>query len=334
MSAWNLVPFRQRSRLAMQINAALNRRRIRRAAAQLSDRVGIVWIYDTTAIGLVRGLPAALHVYHCVDDYAGYVTDPARTALLEHAERLTCEWADIVYTTSAPLEERLRAPGRTVVDLRNVADYRHFSTPSTEPPPELVELPSPRVLFCGSFTRRKVDLEALARLADAMPAACLALVGPVTDTDSSFEAEFAALTARPNAHYLGPRPYRALPAILARCDVGVIPYVANRYTAGVFPMKVFEYLAAGMPVVALGLPALADLGPPVSSTHDHEAFLAAVAAHLRRPPDPEVGRALARRNTWETRLDRMEAAARSVMPAASPNGQSRRADGEYDGGSR
>ena len=118
------------------------------------------------------GLGEQLRIYHCVDDYAGYATDPRRTSLPEHAENETVSWADIVFTTSAHLASRLESEQTPVVALGNVADYAHFSdsSPDDKAERDLEDIPGPRLLFCGSFTQRKVDLDELAAVAEQLKA--------------------------------------------------------------------------------------------------------------------------------------------------------------------
>ena len=166
----NIVPFRQRSWAPMQLNATFNRWRLLRLLRKARTEVATVWVYDATATPQASGIGGRLAVYHCVDDYAGYVTDPARVALLERAERIALDWADLVFTTSAHLTGRLRPHHGHVVTLGNVADYAHFSRQGVNPETEreIETIPAPRLLFVGSFTRRKVNLEALDAVAREM----------------------------------------------------------------------------------------------------------------------------------------------------------------------
>jgi glycosyltransferase involved in cell wall biosynthesis len=84
-----------------------------------------------------------------------------------------------------------------------------------------------------------------------------ALVGPIGPGEP--HADISALTAEPNIHLLGPRSYIELPDVLRAADAGLIPYTRNALTESIFPMKVYEYLAAGLPVITTPLPALADV---------------------------------------------------------------------------
>jgi glycosyltransferase involved in cell wall biosynthesis len=82
----------------------------------------------------------------------------------------------------------------------------------------------------------------------------IALVGPIGPGDPS--TDVSPLRAEPNIHLLGKRPYEQLPDVLRGADAALIPYARNELTASIFPMKVYEYLAAGLPVVAAPLPSL------------------------------------------------------------------------------
>ena len=128
----------------------------------------------------------------------------------------------------------LRAgPGRR--GARRACRTRGSSSPARSPPPSSTSSCSPK-------------------LARDRPDWSLALVGPVGLGDP--RPTSSELTALPNVHLLGPRAYAELPAVLRGADVALIPYALNELTASIFPMKVYEYLAAGLPVVSTPLPAL------------------------------------------------------------------------------
>jgi glycosyltransferase involved in cell wall biosynthesis len=129
------------------------------------------------------------------------------------------------------------------------------------------------------------------------------IAGPA---ERAVQARVKALSSRTNVRWLGLQPYDTLPAAIAAFDVALIPYLDNPYTQSVFPLKVFEYLAAGKPVVASGLPSIAGLEPHVRLALDHDSFVSAVRAALAvgaTGVDERV--ALAARNTWDDRTERL-----------------------------
>src|SRR4051794_8722207 len=113
-------------------------------------------------------------------------------------------------------------------------------------PPDQAAIPHPRLGFFGVVDER-MDLDLLAGLADARPAWQLVVVGPVAKIDP------ASLPRRPNIHYLGPRPYEALPDYLGGWDVAIMPFARNEATRFISPTKTLEYLAAGRPVVSTSI---------------------------------------------------------------------------------
>jgi glycosyltransferase involved in cell wall biosynthesis len=123
------------------------------------------------------------------------------------------------------------------------------------------------------------------------------------------------MIAAPNVHVLGPRPYAELPAYVQSFDVGIIPYVENDWTRAVDPLKLLEYLAAGIPVVASPLPEvekyrdvvrIAPLGDPFVRATMEAAFDVGGEARMR-------GRLVAKANTWEQRADRFLEIVRDVV---------------------
>jgi glycosyltransferase involved in cell wall biosynthesis len=116
--------------------------------------------------------------------------------------------------------------------------------------------------------------------------------------------DLAALAEAPNIHLVGGQPFAELPAWLGAADVGLIPYAANAYTAAVFPMKVYEYLAAGLPVVSTPLPSLAGV-EGIAFADTAAAFERTVECALGNDsPERRAARlALARAHSWERRME-------------------------------
>jgi glycosyltransferase involved in cell wall biosynthesis len=291
------------SRAAVRaVNARLLPALVGRAARRAGLTRPILWGYVPQAEALLDVLDPALVVYHCVDDIAaqpGVDADSFRAAERRFAAR-----ADLVLASAPSLAARMRELNDNVLYAPNVADTRAFATALRPGPvdPALDALPRPRIVFTGAVVATKLDVGLIAALARARPDWSIALVGPTGMGDPS--TDVSALTEVDNIHLLGGRTRDQLPAVLRGADAGIIPYASNQLTASIFPMKVYEYLAAGLPVVATPLPSLEGVAE-VATAPDADAMARALDEALA---DDDAARRAARSraaasHSWEARLE-------------------------------
>jgi glycosyltransferase involved in cell wall biosynthesis len=290
---------------------AVNRRLlpllVRRAARRLGLRRPILWSYVPQAEVLIDALDPSLVVYHCVDDIAAQPGIDA--ADFRAAERRFAARADLVLASAPALATRLRTISGNVLDAPNVADTELFAS-ALHPgalDAGITALAAPRIVFTGAVVTSKLDIPLLLALARARPAWSFALVGPVGPGDP--RTDVSALAAEPNIHLLGARSYEELPAVLRAADAGLIPYARNELTDSIFPMKVYEYLAAGLPAIATPLPALAEIAE-VATSSDADGIarlLDDALAHDTPERRAERSRA-AGAHSWDRRLEEIAAA--------------------------
>jgi glycosyltransferase involved in cell wall biosynthesis len=294
---------------------ALNRRLlpflVRRAARRLGLRRPILWAYVPQAEALLEALDPSLVVYHSVDDIAAQPGIDG--ASFRAAEERFARRADLVLASAPSLAARMRTLNGNVLDAPNVADTALFARALAAGPvdPKLDALPRPRIVFTGAVVATKLDVPLLVELARARPQWSFALVGPVGPGDP--RTDVSALAAAANVHLLGGRRYDELPDVLRGADAGLIPYARNTLTDGIFPMKVYEYLAAGLSVVATELPSIA--GVPEVATAPDAAGLAALLDEALAHDDPalrtERSRA-AEAHSWDARLAEIAAAVEAL----------------------
>lgn len=286
--------------VARALNARLLPALVGRATRRLGMRSPVLWGYVPQAELLLEVLRPRSVVYHCVDDIAAQ--DGIDAASFRASERRFVARADLVLASAPTLVERMRELSGNVRYTPNVADTTLFARALADGPidPALAALPAPRLLFTGAIAAKKLDLPLLTDLARARRAWTIALVGPVGLGDP--HTDVSALAAEPNVHLLGTRPYEDLPAVLRGADVTLIPYRRSPLTDSIFPMKVYEYLSAGRPVVATPLPALAG-EPEVATAPDAPSFAAAVERALAEPPERAAQRSeRAAVHSWEARI--------------------------------
>jgi glycosyltransferase involved in cell wall biosynthesis len=200
---------------------------------------------------------------------------------------------DAVFVTSRRLHHKLRVRRPDAVYLPNgVADI--FFQPSAVEPAVLARFAHPRVVFVGALDAW-VDFDTIARVGETRPRASVLVFGPGQPKHRAYPA---------NVHFLGPYPYRDLPALLRHCDVGIVPFVANELTHAVSPLKLFEYLAAGLATVATRLDEIEASESPALLCDDADAFASAVASVADGDPDGRAARvAFAREHTWPKRFE-------------------------------
>jgi glycosyltransferase involved in cell wall biosynthesis len=295
------------SRLARALNTRLLRALVRRAARRLGLREPILWAYVPQAEALIAALEPSLVIYHCVDDIAAQ--ERIDTASFRAAETRFAARADLVLASAPALAERLRTLSDNVLYAPNVADIELFARALSagEVDAGIAALASPRIVFIGAIVAIKLDIPLLVELARSRPSWSFALVGPVGPGDP--RTDVSALAAEPNIHLLGLREYGELPNVLRGADAGLIPYARNELTESIFPMKVYEYLAAGLPVIATPLPALAELSG-VGCAADAPGIVALLEQELAADsPSARAERSrAAATNSWERRLEEIAAA--------------------------
>jgi len=300
--ALTIAPWGQKFPLANRINSRLTAVRIRRAKSLGSPR--ILWLYDPTAFELVGRVAEDFTVYDVVDDYAEQVgSDERRRRFVASADGEAAARSEVVFATTAELYERELTRNPNTYLVRNGADYDHFAH-ANGTSDEVSALPAPVIGFAGNLTAEKVDFDLLEAVARSRPDWSIALVGPVA---ANARSSYERLAELPNVHGLGFRRYEDLPGYVSAFSVGVIPYGANEYTRNCSPLKVFEYLAAGKPVVASGVPTLEGMEPDVVLAESPESFVEAIEAALANDSADAVARRrdLAKTNTWETRTERL-----------------------------
>ena len=296
----------------------LNRLAFRAQFATVAKRFPnpIAWIYNPYAVYLLETVKPAFVVYHAVDDLSA--VPGADAAAIREAEARLLARADLVICSERSLHERMRKVNTNAHFLPNVADYSHFSRPKAVRSAQLAQLRGiarPRIVFSGNLTPHKVDFALLSKLAKKNPSANFILIGPVWEGAADNNA-LRRLQRNRNVTLLGAVPYEELPAHVHEADVLVIPYVENDATRAVFPLKLFEYLATGKPVVASTLPSLLPYVKAIRVADSPEAWSRELAAALA---DPETMRdqriALARRHTWARRVLEMEALLKELTEA-------------------
>jgi len=288
----------------------LNRLLVNRGLGLMSRCMGlqdpILWTYNPLTLEVISSTSFSKLVYHCVDRIQAQPEMPGNR--IERAERQLCCAASVVFTTSPELQRSLKPLNRNTYFFGNVADFDHFARAwqSSRPcPTELALLPSPRLIFIGAIDAYKLDLPGLTQLVRRRPDWRLVLIGPIGEADPSTDIE--ELRACPNVQWLGHRSYTTLPDFLAHADVALLPLQLNSYTRNMFPMKFFEYLASGLPVVATSIPSLerfrdSVLLVPPGAQHLESAIGLALQG---KGPDRSERLALARQHTYYQRTQEM-----------------------------
>jgi glycosyltransferase involved in cell wall biosynthesis len=310
-----LLPFGNMRPAINRINQRILAVYIRRARKRLrfADDA-IVWTYVPASVSLLDVLAsqtgqhgrgptrrAGLLVYHCVDEHSAFPGFVSPDVVKGYDDELTRR-AGVVITTAESLREARVALNPHTYTVLNAADVEMFGRardPDLPLPSDLLSIPAPRLAVVGLHDSR-LDVDALVALAETDPSWHIVLIGPVKPG----QVDTTRLRAHANIHLLGERPRDELPGYLKGAAVALIPYRANELTRNIFPLKLFEYLATGLPVVAGGLPELERLAGLVEIAHapaDYPALVRkAMAEDGASRRDTRI--ALADENTWDHRV--------------------------------
>jgi GT2 family glycosyltransferase/glycosyltransferase involved in cell wall biosynthesis len=246
-------------------------------------------------------------IYDCMDEWDGF---PGIGMDLVLAERELVAGADLVAVTAESLRQKWSSSNPRCLLVRNAADAA-WLVEAAGPSDLLVDIVRPVIGFCGAIAEW-VDVALLAAVARSRPDWSFVLVGDI------FVDDLAGLDTLPNVRITGLRPYEEIPLWIFAFDVAVIPFVINAISASVDPVKFYEYVALGTPVVTTPLPELDHHREHFYVADGPRAFEAGIEAALTEPLERESARAsVALGNTWLDRYRVLDTATAELWPLVS-----------------
>lgn len=285
---------------------ALNRkmlvRQIRRSMRRLGFENVVNMIFNPAA-GLIAGhLGESELIYYCVDEYTAFTG--VAPGLKEIEEDLFRRSDVVIVSAEKLLESKAQFNSRTHL-IRHGTDWNHFRKAvdgKLDLPSEVANLPRPIIGFHGLIADW-VDIELIKKVAVHFSGGSVVLVGKTT---LDAEEKVKTLDGVSNVHRLGRKPYGELPAYCAAFDVAINPFEINELTLAANPLKVREYLAAGLPVVSTDIPEVRVL-PDVFVGVSHAEFIEKIEYALANPkPRAAVSDAI-ETESWEAKVDELRA---------------------------
>ena len=227
-----------------------------------------IWSFAPDVPYIAGRLNEECFIYYCVDEHSRF--DGVDTERIATAEAETIRRADLTITSSEPLLDSKRAIRSDTILMRHGVEYDHFASAWREVlpcPDDIASVPQPVMGFFG-VVHHWIDVRLIAAVARLRPQYSFVLIGDCF-------VDVSALEALPNVFLLGRRPHAQLPSYCARFSAALMPFERTVMTRNVNPIKMCEYLAAGLPIVSTSLPEAQRLDQVITIADTPERFAAA-----------------------------------------------------------
>lgn len=285
-------------------------RLIRRSIRKLA-RPPILWIANVHKAHLLEQIPASLRIFDAIDDWESISVYRQLGRRIRSGYETVMEHADIIYTVSRQLEKRFLERAKTphVRHLPNGVDPQLFRLPA-EPPSvrrEARKNRRPVLTYVGVLSER-VDLNLIEKLSQDWPQCSFQLIGPMS---RAVEQKWTEMRKIPNLEWKGLVHHREIPDVLRSSDVLLIPHMDSVLSRSMDPLKLYEYLTTGLPIVSTPVPPTGEYGSLVR-IGGGQRFSEQIGAALDEALQPDAeDRWLARieesrKHHWDLRVARIE----------------------------
>ena len=267
----------------------------------------IIIISAAHALPLLKHFPNSLKIYHCSDDYTVIPTFPKS---FKNIEKKLIKSCDLVVTTADELLKSKSRHAKDIISIPNGANISHFSKVQDNElliKDEIEGFKKPIVGYVGSIFQW-LDLEWIAFAAHKLPNYNFIFIGPIT-------IDISSLKNFDNIHFMGSRDYKELPSYIKAFDVAVIPFVIDEVTLKASPIKFYEYLASGLPIVSTKLPDLEDFKDLVYLAKNKEEYVEFLNSAVQNDSIELQKKRMdiSLRFSWENRFDNLNEKIKDIL---------------------
>ncbi len=292
-----------------QFTKSIRQRALNKVLHRLDISQPIVWFLRPDMIDLIEEIPSAcLFLYHCEDEYTSYHTlTPDDRRRVAELEKQMMTRVDAVIVVSKKLYETKKSFNTQTWLVPNGVNYQAYADALGDPclPANLQIISRPRLGYSG-YISDKLHLAMLKEMTQQHPDWSLVFLGEVAISPKAAEA-WQALLALPNVHQVGPVEWSQVPHYVKGFDVGLLPYVPDQHAENISPMKLFDYLAAGLPIASVDIPAAREFNQYIHLANGAQDFTQAVHAALAdTTPERRQDRInTATHHSWQARAEQL-----------------------------
>jgi len=274
---------------------------IRKLVEKLEMRNPLLWVSNPLMAKHIGRLGEKLSVFDAIDDWTLHPQKKLITKSTGRGYEIAAKKADIIFTVSNSLAKKLGQNRKDVYRISNGVNLELFQPRGYQVPPEMALLPRPIIGYVGALQER-VNISILETIARKTPQSSLVLIGPLVSPN-----HFKNLEAYSNIHFLGEKPYEKIPGYLHFCDVCILPHTRNDFTMSMNPLKLYEYLAMGKPVVTTDIPGLEEFGSLIKRASSGDRFIQLINESVAKSENglPERCKEFVSHRSWDKKVDTM-----------------------------
>lgn len=291
---------------ARKVNEWMLRRHLQSVSRELGFHHPVLWLNPHAAVHLAGHVGECAVIYDITDDWSEPTQSAALRRLTIAQDEELCQRADAVIVCSEKLREKKQPLTRHLHLVPNGVDPDHYATANDREQPlpaEAQQWRRPVLGYAGSVHPERVDIPLVEAIARRLPMATLVFVGPLMLPENDLKR----LAALPNVVLAGSRPYAQLPAYVRAFDICMTPHVVTPFTESLNPIKLWEYLAIGKPIISTPVAGFRDYPQFVYLASDADQFAAAVGEALSEDHALTSGRrAEAANHSWNSRVRQIE----------------------------
>ncbi len=304
-------------------NEWMARRHVRGAAKAAGLENPVLWLNPHNAVSMAGKVGERAVIYDITDDWTELPQSRGAMRLTARQDARLCLVADAVIVCSDDLLKKKRALSGNVTLIPNgvhAAHYERVLDYSGPAPSNGATWRRPVLGYVGTVHPGRVDVQLVAEIARNPSTGSVVLVGP----DHLLPADREMLEALGNVFLVGPVPYETVPDYMGAFDVCIVPHLVTPFTESLNPIKLWEYLAGGKPIVSTSVAGFRDFPEHVLLADNAEEFASAVGRALgQKRGRGEARRREARQHSWESRVDQVlrviDACVRSAAKKGAPH---------------
>jgi teichuronic acid biosynthesis glycosyltransferase TuaH len=277
-------------------------RNIKKIALKLNFGDFVLWSLNPFIAPFWQKFGAKLIVFDAVDNWLSHSSYTNKQTRLKKCYESVKNEADIIFTVSKNLLNFFEDQPN-VYWVPNGVDFIHYNKQYSLINRDIADIKKPIIGYIG-IIQEKVDLDLVHYLAEKNPNKSVVLVGPIWDEQSLQKKE---LNNYKNIYFLGYKSYEEAPMYIQQFDIGMVPHRANDFSVSTNPMKVYEYLACGKPVVSTENVGTENMNDIIKVASGYEDFNQLIKQELKNNSDTQVQnrQEFAKKYSWYNTVQKM-----------------------------